>query len=77
MQVQAKLAMQFSQLKAYATSVNLSIVSIRLEDAQKAADTGDQMKFDLTARGIWDTLEHHYRTINGLRQRLLVPSFAT
>ena len=76
MQVQAKLTTKLTQLKAYATSLNLSLVSIRLEDARKAVEAKDQQKFELLARGIWDTLEEHYHNVNSARKDLLVPHFA-
>ena len=77
MQVQAILMAKYIQLKEYATSLNLSLVSIRLQEARNAVETADQQKFESLARGIWSTLEDHYNAVAAARKELLVPNFST
>lgn len=74
-QLQATLTAKFTLLKTYATNLDLSLVSIRLEAARKAAEAADQLRFDSLAHGIWVTLEKHYRTVHDVRQRLLDSEF--
>ena len=74
---QALLMAKYIQLKEYATSLNLSLVSIRLQEAHKAAESADQQKFESLARGIWNTLEGRYNPISAARKKLLVPNLST
>ena len=76
-QVSASLTAKHKQLKSYAASLNLSLVSIRLDEARNAAEKADQQRFESLAHGIWRTLEDQYQNIATARQDLLVPNFLT
>lgn len=69
----AELLVHYRQLKQYAISfgVDATPVKIRLEDARKAAEDSEGPKFDKLAKGIWTTLEEHYRKIQTSRQDVI------
>ncbi len=70
------LLTQYDQLRHYATSIDFDAapVKIRLEDARKAAEAVDGLKFMHLARSISETLEERFDSIAAARNN--VPKFA-
>lgn len=70
------LLTQYDQLKQYATSIDFDAapVKIRLEDARKAAEVVDELRFAQLARSISETLEKRFDSIAAARNK--VPRFA-
>lgn len=69
------LLTQYGQLKQYATSIDFDAapVKIRLEDARKAAEAADELRFLHLARSISGTLEERFDSIAAARNK--VPKF--
>ena len=65
---------KYEQLKSYATSIDLNAVKIRLNDAHKAAEAIDELKFESISCNIMTTLEERYDRI--VTARACVPGFS-
>lgn len=76
-QTRQSLLAQYDQLKQYATSIDFdaSPVRIRLEDARKAADAVNELKFVQLARSISETLDERFNRITAARN--IAPKFSS
>ena len=70
-QLQASLTARFAQLNLYATTLDPSLVRIRLEEARRTAEAADQQAFDSVARSILDTLDCRRHLINDAHQQII------
>lgn len=70
-QLQASLTARFTQLNVYATTLDHSLVRMRLEEAHRAAEAADQQAFDSLARSILDTLDCRRHLINDAHQQII------